>query len=240
MLRRILDGVLAGILIGIGGSVFLACGNRYVGAVMFSVALLCICYKGYALFTGRVGFLPENHTKGAWEVLMLALLGNTLGAGAVGIVVRYAIPASGEAAEILCAGKLEGQNFLQTFLRAVLCGILMYLAVSIFRDKKTPLGVLFCIPTFILAGFEHSIADIFYFSAAAEFAPRAWLYLLLVILGNAVGGVLLPMLGAVGTGQRRLSKIRSKAEGEEESVAASATPPTDEPTDGSGESGDPV
>ncbi len=57
MLNKILSGISAGILISIGGSVFLACDNKYVGAVMFSVALLCICLKGYSLYTGKIGFI---------------------------------------------------------------------------------------------------------------------------------------------------------------------------------------
>ena len=47
MLKKILSGVQAGIMISIGGAVFLACDNRYVGAVLFTVALLNICIKGY-------------------------------------------------------------------------------------------------------------------------------------------------------------------------------------------------
>ena len=69
VIRNTVNGILAGILIAIGGSVFLACYgdgslvSRTVGAVFFSVALLCICYKGYSLFTGKVGYIPEKHDK---------------------------------------------------------------------------------------------------------------------------------------------------------------------------------
>ena len=42
MLKNFLSSVCAGVLISIGGCVFLACENRYVGAVLFSVALLWI------------------------------------------------------------------------------------------------------------------------------------------------------------------------------------------------------
>ena len=154
MLKRTVSGISAGILIAIGGCVYLACANKYVGAVLFSVALLCICFKGYGLFTGKVGFMPERYDRDAWEVLLAALLGNAIGTFACGYAVRYGIPALGTAAETLCQGKLDSQSFLQTLLRAVLCGVLMYLAVSIFRDQKTPLGILFCIPVFILSGFE--------------------------------------------------------------------------------------
>ena len=74
MLKLIIDGIKAGIMIAIGGSVFLACENRYIGAILFSVALLSICLKGYSLFTGKVGYLPENHSKEAVKILLCGLL----------------------------------------------------------------------------------------------------------------------------------------------------------------------
>ena len=205
MLRRTVSGISAGILISIGGCVYLACTNKYVGAILFSVALLCICYKGYGLFTGKVGFLPERCDRDVLEVLFAALLGNAVGTFACGYAVRYGIPALGEAAEMLCQGKLDGQSFPQTLLRAVLCGVLMYLAVSIFRDQKTPLGILFCIPVFILSGFEHSIADCFYFAASGIVSWRACGFLWTVILGNALGGVLLPLLQKIGKQETKKS-----------------------------------
>ena len=71
MLNKIASGICAGILISIGGSVFLSCENKIVGALLFTVALLCICYKGYSLFTGKVGYLPEKADKEAVSVLLL-------------------------------------------------------------------------------------------------------------------------------------------------------------------------
>jgi len=58
--------------------VYLACESAYIGAVLFSVVLLCICYKGYALFTGRVGDLPEKHDRAAVQALLLCLHSNAL------------------------------------------------------------------------------------------------------------------------------------------------------------------
>ena len=193
MIRKILSGVCAGILISIGGAVYLACDNKYVGAVLFSVALLCICYKGYSLYTGRVGYLPEKHDREAFSGLFLGLLGNTAGTAAGGYAVRFALPKLGEAARTLCEAKLE-QSFPQTLIRALFCGVLMYLAVSVFRYKKTPVAVIFCIPVFILSGFEHSIADIFYFAADGRASLAAFGFIWTVILGNSLGGMLLPLL----------------------------------------------
>ena len=197
MLKKTISGLCAGLLITIGGSVFLACENRYIGAVLFSVALLCICIKGYSLFTGRVGFIPEKHGKEDWAALGLGLLGNLLGTVLGGVLIRLALPALGDAAETLCLGKL-GQTALQTFLRGLFCGVLMYLAVSIYRDRKDVIGILFCIPVFILSGFEHSIADMFYFAAGNVLNIRSLVFILLVILGNSLGGMLLPLLNMPG------------------------------------------
>ncbi|MBQ9262582.1 MAG: formate/nitrite transporter family protein [Clostridia bacterium] len=198
MIRKMLSGVCAGLLVSIGGAVFLACENRYVGAALFSVALLCICMKGYALFTGKVGDLPERHAKEDVSTLLLALLGNLIGAVATGYLVRWGLPALGSTAESLCRGKLAQQAPYQSFIRALFCGNLMYLAVSTYRDNQTPLGILFCIPVFILSGFEHSIADMFYFAASGMVSFRAFAFIWIVIAGNAAGGMLLPALGRIG------------------------------------------
>lgn len=196
MLKKIFDGIMAGILISCGGSVFLACSgdNKYVGAVMFSVALLCICAKGYSLFTGKICYIPENHSKEAFSVLLWGLLGNVIGTLLCGLAVAYAIPNIGDTAVTVCAGKLAAQNFAQTFIRAIFCGIMVYLSVAIYREKNSFAGIVFCIPTFILSGFEHSIADMFYFAAAKSFNVETLVFIIAVLLGNVVGGMLLPLL----------------------------------------------
>lgn len=193
MLRKLLSGVAAGVCISLGGSVFLACENKIVGSIFFCVALLCICYKGYALFTGKVGFIPEKHGKEELSVLFLGLLGNLIGTVLCGLLVSVALPNLSETAAAICNTKLD-QPILSTLIRGFFCGVLMYLAVSIFRDKQKSIGILFCIPVFILSGFEHSIADMFYFACGKVFTCNSLLFILLVVLGNAVGGMLLPII----------------------------------------------
>ena len=193
MISRVLSGIAAGILISIGGTVYLSCDSKYVGAVLFCVALLCICYKGYSLFTGKVGYIPEKHGKEEISVLLLGLFGNAVATVICGAAVRYILPAAGAVAETICNAKLA-QTVPQSFIRGLFCGILMYLAVSIYRDKNTVAGILFCIPVFILSGFEHSIADIFYFAASGIVSLKAFGFIWMIILGNAAGGMLLPVL----------------------------------------------
>lgn len=197
MLIKVINGIFAGILISVGGAVYLSCDNKYVGAVLFSVALLCICYQGYSLYTGKICYIPQKHGKEEFSVLFTGLLGNVLATTACGYALRYAIPKIGEAALNSCNAKLE-QAFFQTFLRAVFCGILIFLAVDIFKKFKTPVGIVFCIPVFILSGFEHSVADMFYFAASGIVSLKAFTFIWIVILGNTVGGMLIPALSLIG------------------------------------------
>jgi len=190
ILKDIMLGILSGILISIGGSVYLATENRIAGAVLFCVALLCICIRGYSLFTGKVGFIPRNHSKSEISALLLGLLGNLIGTVACGYLMRLAEMPFCSIALNICNGKLE-QSIISCLIRAVFCGILMYMAVSIYREKNTVIGILFCIPVFILSGFEHSVADMFYFAASGIISMWACGYLWLVIIGNAIGAMLM-------------------------------------------------
>ncbi len=195
-------------MISIGGSVFLACYgdgsllNRTIGAVFFSVALLCICFKGYSLFTGKVGYIPEKHDREAISVLLWGLLGNAVATVLLGLALRAALPSLATPAEIICSAKLT-QDWWQTLVRGIFCGMLMYLAVSIYRDKKSIAAILFCVPVFILAGFEHSIANMFYFGAAGMISLKSGIYLLLVVLGNSIGGMTLPLLSMIVDGGKK-------------------------------------
>ena len=78
-MKDLFYGICAGILIGIGGAVFLASENRVIGAILFSVALICICAKGYSLYTGKVGYLAFSHRASDFKNLAFCFLGNLIG-----------------------------------------------------------------------------------------------------------------------------------------------------------------
>ena len=208
MLKKIFGGIAGGIMIAFGGSIYLACYadylktglpmSKYLGAFFFSVGLFCIYAGGYALYTGKVGFLLEKHGKEDISVLLLTLLGNMIATCLLGMAAAYAVPDMADSAIYLCTAKLS-QSFLQTLLRAIFCGILMYEAVVIYRDhNKHVLGILLCVPVFIICGFEQSIANMFYFGASGIVSWEAFGYLWTVILGNSIGGVLFPLVTMVG------------------------------------------
>lgn len=192
--------VAAGLFVAVGGCVYLGSDNRYVGALLFSVALLSISYMGLYLYTGRIGYIAIQHGRDDVVTVLVTLLGNTVSALIAGLAAGYMKPQFIEGAASLCRNKLE-MSLGQVFIAAVFCGLLMYTAVELFKNGKTPLGIIYCIPAFILSGFEHSIADMFYVFTARIFTAEAVLFLLVVVLGNSLGGMLVPGL-KIAAGER--------------------------------------
>ena len=189
--------VLAGLAISLGGAVFLAIDNKILGAVFFTVGLFTVCVNGFNLFTGKVGY--------AWQrppsyliFLLVVWLGNlagTCGAAALLRLTRLA-PAFTEKATSLAALKLQ-DSALSIFVLAIFCNILMYIAVEGFRSNGHELGkylgLFFGVTVFIICGFEHCVANMFYFAMAGVYAnPHTWFWLLIMTAGNSVGGLLLP------------------------------------------------
>lgn len=74
--------------------------------------------------------------------------------------------------------------------------VLMYLGVSGFQTFDSALGrygaVFLAVTVFILSGFEHCIANMYYYSMAGVWDNgRAWLTMLVMVLGNAAGSVII-------------------------------------------------
>ena len=70
------------------------------------------------------------------------------------------------------------------FLKSVLCGAIMYLAVAIYR-KGSPIGILLGVPLFIFCGFQHSIANAITMGVALSFS---W-SIIVCVAGNLVGAL---------------------------------------------------
>ena len=211
-IKNLASAVLAGIMISFGGGVFLACDSKIAGALLFSLGLTVILINSLLLFTGKTAYLLEN--KPPYILYLLTIwIGNLLGCMLMGALVFLAKPSMAETASALCEAKL-GQSPVQTLILGALCGVLVYLAVDFYRgddDKKAfvkYLMVFTCVPAFILSGFEHSVADMFYFAASSSHAlytARGVVYILLVSAGNLVGAVLFHLLKkfVVGTAAKK-------------------------------------
>lgn len=89
-------------------------------------------------------------------------------------------------------------GWLSLFLLGVLCNIFIYIAVEGFNQNPHQLGkylsLFFGVMVFILCGYEHCVADMFYFTVAGVWSVDTFLRLLVITLGNAVGGVIFPLV----------------------------------------------
>lgn len=171
--------ILAGMLVGIGDIIYIMSPNKIIGAMLFSLALLCIMKFNLRLYTGKIGKYYK------YDFLDLAgmLSGNII--GCLTVVLIYCI-SSGDFTALLIKSlyaKIQ-YDMLSTFILAFLCGVLMYLTV----ESNDNIIVIFCITTFILSGFKHCIADVPLILLMTN--PVVIVKYLLVIIGNSFGSIL--------------------------------------------------
>lgn len=186
----LINSFLASLMIIIGCIVYLQVGGIF-GAILFSFALLTICSRGYHLYTGRVGLVSISTGIKLWEKFLycvVILLLNFVFTYLFGTFIR-SVGIGVEVAQQMCAVKLT-KSALETFVDGLLCGVIMYIAVQIFLENKSVFGILIGVPVFIMAGFEHSIADMGYLSIAGYWQQdKAVPFILLVIAGNTLGSI---------------------------------------------------
>ena len=193
-LTNFFKAVLAGLTISIGGVTYLAIENAFVGSVMFSFGLLTILYKGWNLYTGKVGYATRLSLV---PPLLVTLLGNLVGL-TLGAVIYRATGINEARLAAMCEKKL-GNEWWKVLLLAIMCGVMMYLAVSLFKSTKSPLMVIMPISIFIVCGFEHSMASYFFLLSylGTNLSPKFFAYIAIMIVGNAIGSLALVGLEAL-------------------------------------------
>ena len=166
---------------------------RIAGALLFTVGLYTICAHGLNLFTGKVGYAAENPPSYVIDLIVI-WAGNLAGTWLTASALRLSrlAPALYESAIRLCGAKLT-DSYASLLVLGIFCGILMYSAVDGYRRTQQPLILFVCVAGFILCGFEHCIADMFYFSMANVWGPRAIAATVSITLGNSLGGLLIPL-----------------------------------------------
>ncbi|NLY09296.1 MAG: formate/nitrite transporter family protein [Tissierellia bacterium] len=194
-LKTFLLAIGAGMAIGMGSIVYLTMENKVIGALLFTVGLYTIVLNGLALFTGKVGYVVCQDCKTDYcSELCIIWTGNLVGTGICAALISFSRVSSLREVAIKVSEVKLSDNLLSIFILAIFCGILMYVAVEGFKQKGQPLILFLCVSTFILCGFEHCVANMFYFILAGEFTLKALLYLLVMTAGNSIGGMLIPLI----------------------------------------------
>lgn len=200
-LKTCLYAVLAGACISLGGTAFLSLDNKVLGAFFFVIGLFTICTFGFNLFTGKVCY-SIGAGPSYIVTLVIIWIGNLLGCLIIALIESLTRigPALTERAVTMANTKLA-DNGLSLFILAFFCNVCIYIAVDGFKNNPHELGkylsLVFGVMVFILCGFEHSVADMYYFSIAHAWSAKTLLYVIIITLGNAVGGLIIPVFKLV-------------------------------------------
>ena len=177
----LIKAIYAGFMIGIGGAVYLSVENKALGSLLFSFGLLTIVTQGFFLYTGKIGFVKK------WIALLdmaVIVVGNFIGT----MITAWICKGAGlNINSIELVEKKLSRSCFHIFFLSVLCGVMMYLAIDNFNKSKNIVFIIAPVMIFILSGFEHSVANMFYFHLAGAYSFKAWGYLLIMVIGNGVG-----------------------------------------------------
>lgn len=201
--------LLAGVCIGLGGAIFLKLkdafpGGNVVGAIIFTVGLFTICTRGYNLFTGKACYLFDNKPS-YLGTLGIIWLGNLAGTCLLALILRATAVCGGDSginvtAAAMVESKMAG-GYLSLFFLGLVCNIFIYIAVNGYAKNPHELGkylsLFLGVTGFIVAGTEHSVADMFYWAVSGTLFARpgvSLLCLIIISLGNVVGGVCFPLV----------------------------------------------
>lgn len=200
-MKCFLKSILAGLMIAIGGTIFLSAQNKVVGASLFSIGLIGILVYNFNLYTGKIGYLITNFNLKYIKELIITLIGNFIGACSVGFILRYTrIYDKIYEKSLMLANTKLNDNILSIFILSIFCGLLMYYAVNGFK-KQTDFGkylvVYLGVAVFILCGFEHCIANMYYFSVADIWSLKTLGYTGIMVLGNSIGSFIIPLCNLV-------------------------------------------
>lgn len=195
-MKKLISAIMAGMYIGLGATCYLMLDSKVAGAFFFCVGIfLVINYYNY-LFTKVVPYF--THGKYSVGDVAVTFAGNLIG----GILYSFAISLTRLAPKLtvkvndIMSVKL-GDNYLSLFIMAFFCAMLVAYATfgeKIYPDNKL-LAVLFTflfIMAFVICGFDHIVANMFYYSFHAIENGFAWSMLpsfLIVLCGNIAGGL---------------------------------------------------
>lgn len=177
----LIKSIYAGFMIGLGGTIYLAMENRVIGAILFSFGLLTIVNQGFYLYTGKVGYEGENI-----PLMTNTICGNAIGTFIAAFLMKISEPQLIDKVNSIWNNKLS-QPKIVTFILAILCGIMMYLAVDNYKKNNKLLFLMLPVIIFILAGFEHSIANLFYMFLSGSINGDSLWYIIICIIGNGFG-----------------------------------------------------
>lgn len=210
VLQMFVLAILAGAFIGFGAAAYTTVMTgvdaaygpaRLLGGVVFSLGLILVIIGGAELFTGNALMIMAAVDRKITMRLLLrswavVYVGNLIGAAELAIAFGLSGlldgPMGSTAAKIPKA-KAALLPF-KDFVRGALCNALVCLAIWLSFAARTAAGkilaMIWPISAFVLLGFEHSVANMYFFS-------EGWMAGLGVTMGDAVTNLIWVTLGNI-------------------------------------------
>lgn len=182
--KMFIKSIYAGLMIGIGCIVYLSVKDKIVGSLLFSFGLLTIVTQEFYLYTGKIGFVKK--VKELIDMLII-IIGNFIGTFIASVFVKAA-HINIDSLELV--NKKLDNEILHIFILSMFCGVMMYLAIDNYNKSKNIIFIIMPIMIFILSGFEHSVANMFYFNLSGMYTLKSFCYLFVMLIGNGIGAKL--------------------------------------------------
>lgn len=194
-------GVLAGFAIALGSFAFVltkAAGSQIMASFVFSIGLLMVCFLGFNLYTGKVGFAIDGPKENVINLLPI-YLGNIVGAVASGYLFFLATKNYSNimdtANAVVAAREIgDADPWYRCLIMSSLCGVFVFLAVYGYKKFQNPgmkaFAIIACVFIFVVTGMEHTIANMVYFSFANAWSWNHVLNILITTVGNSLGAIL--------------------------------------------------
>lgn len=213
-------GILAGVYIAFGavgaitmlGTIQDPGLARLAAGVVFPVGLMLVVIGGAELFTGNnlmtIGCLHRKYGfSGILRNWSIVYIGNFIGTVFIALIIAQTglfVGSIGDRAMAIAEMKVD-LTIAELISRSILCNIIVVLAVWIGTGARDITGkilaCLFPIMLFVISGYEHSIANMFFITVGKFVgAPITWNQiwfnnLIPVTIGNLIGGaIIIPLI----------------------------------------------
>lgn len=213
--KLFLMGIMAGAFVAIGAASASAASHalsnigvaKALAGIVFPIGLMMIIFIGGELFTGDtmmlMGAMHGHFTYTRMiKALLWVYLSNLFGAVLVSFLVvnsgQYAYSANALGAYTIkvAIDKCNG-NFLSLMISGILCNVLVCVAVLMSMAAKDAtgkvFGFLFPIFAFVIGGYEHCVANMYYIPAGMQ-AARMEIY---AVKATEIYGITMEQIGAL-------------------------------------------
>jgi formate transporter len=189
LLTTLMLSVLAGAFIGLGALYFVLvrsdptlgfAARQVLSGLVFSLGLILVVIAGAELFTGNnlLAMAWADRKISTFEILRnwtLVCLGNFVGAAGLAVLVYLShhpdMNQGAIAQEVIKIAETKAaMPFWTAFFKGILCNVFVCMAVWMALAGRSVVDkvvvIVFPISAFVAAGFEHSVANMYFFPLA--------------------------------------------------------------------------